>query len=118
MKKGNLFNLPAFLPDEEVFEPLVSHDGVLIERIVSTGQTTPEGEWYDQDRDEWVALLQGEATLAYKDGEICELRAGDYLLIPAHRKHRVEFTSITQPCIWLAVHARLEGKSETDLTGL
>lgn len=100
----NLFNLPPNLPDEEYFEPLLSHPKVFIERIISTGQTTPSGEWYDQDRDEWVVLLQGEATLGYEDGATTVLTAGDWVLIPAHQKHRVEYTSTHPPCVWLAVH--------------
>ena len=103
----NIFNLPPQLPQEELFEPLISSGGVLIERIISTGQTTPPGEWHDQERDEWVILLQGEAELAYADGSRMKLKAGDYVLIPAHQKHRVEYTSSDPPCIWLAVHANL-----------
>ena len=101
----NIFDLPSSLPNQELFEPLVSADNILIERIISTGQTTPPGEWYDQDKDEWVILLQGEATLAYADGSQIKLAPGDYLFIPAHQKHRVEYTSIEPPCIWLAVHS-------------
>lgn len=103
----NLFDLPESPPDEELFEPLASGCGVLIERIVSTGQVTAEGEWYDQERDEWVALIQGEAAIAYEDGRVLELRAGDWVLIGAHERHRVERTSTEPPCIWLAVHGRL-----------
>lgn len=105
---ANIFNLPPELPAEEYFEPLVSGDNVLIERIISAGQTTPVGEWYDQERDEWVILLQGEARVGYTDGSIIVLKAGDYIFIPAHQKHRVEYTSSEPPCIWLAVHANLQ----------
>ena len=101
----NIFDLPSSLPNQEIFESIVSADNILIERIISTGQTTPIGEWYDQEQDEWVILLQGEATLAYADGKQIKLTAGDYLFIPAHQKHRVEYTSIEPPCIWLAVHS-------------
>lgn len=107
MSPTNLFQLSVDLPDEELVEPLLEDRGVLIERIVSTGQVTPEGEWYDQDRDEWVALLQGEARLRYADGRVVQLRTGDHVLIPAHDRHRVDYTSTDPPCIWLAVHARL-----------
>ncbi len=103
----NLYTLPDPLPEAERFDPLIPDRGVLIERIASTGQTTPEGEWYDQDRDEWVILLQGEAVLAYADGRTLRLRPGDHVLIPAHEKHRVEKASADPPCIWLAVHGRL-----------
>ncbi len=105
---GNLFgDMPAEVAQREVFEELVRSPNVLIERIVSAGQITPADQWYDQPRDEWVALLQGEAVLAYADGSRVHLQAGDYLLIPAHQKHRVEFTSKEPPCIWLAIHADL-----------
>jgi cupin 2 domain-containing protein len=103
----NLFELPRPLPAEEVLEPLVEDRGVLIERIVSTGQSTPPGEWYDQERDEWVAVLQGRATLSFPEDRRIDLGPGDFLLIPAHQPHRVESTSAEPPCIWLAVHARI-----------
>ena len=103
----NIFNLPSSLPNKELFESIVSNDNILIERIISTGQTTPLGKWYDQDKDEWVILLQGEAILSYEDGSQIKLSSGDYLFIPAHQKHRVEYTSIEPPCIWLAVHGDL-----------
>lgn len=101
---ANLFELPPSLSNQEVFEPLLRRSNLLVERIISTGQITPEGEWYDQDQDEWVVLLQGKAELAYADGSRLKLKAGDYLLIPAHQKHRVESTCSTPPCIWLAIH--------------
>ena len=104
----NIFDLPSSLPNKELFESLVATDNILIERIVSTGQTTPPGEWYDQERDEWVILLQGFASLAYADGSEIKLKAGDYLYIPAHQKHRVAHTSSEPPCIWLAVHGNFE----------
>lgn len=101
----NLFaGVPASLP-EEWFEMLVDTPAVRIERIVSTGQGTPAGQWYDQERDEWVALLKGQASLSFADGSpSVTLNPGDHLLIPAHRKHRVEWTSADEKTIWLAVH--------------
>lgn len=103
----NLFTLPAALPEAELFEPLAEGNGIVIERIISTGQSTPEGEWYDQERDEWVALLQGRATVEYSDGRQIELQPGDWIMIPAHERHRVAATSANPPCVWLAVHANL-----------
>ncbi|MCU0534720.1 MAG: cupin domain-containing protein [Hydrococcus sp. Prado102] len=100
----NLFDLPLVLPNNEVFESLLSSKNILIERIISRGQTTPTGQWYDQDKDEWVILLQGEAELSYEDGSKIMLKKGDYLLIGARQKHRVEYTSANPPCIWLAIH--------------
>ena len=105
-KKTNIFQLPSPLPALESFESLLSTEKVLIERIISTGQITASGEWYNQETDEWVLLLQGEAELSYEDGERIFLQAGDYLVIPAKVKHRVEYTSDDPPCIWLAVHIR------------
>lgn len=103
----NLFSLPAILPANELFEMLVPDNGVLIERIVSCGHTTPAGQWYDQKRDEWVVLLQGSALLSYQDGQTVALGPGDSLLIPARTLHRVEKTSQSPPCIWIAVHGKL-----------
>lgn len=106
---NNIFQLPNLSSNEEIFETIISNNNILIEKIISTGQITSEGEWYDQDKDEWVILLQGEAKLSYFDGSNYSLKSGDYLLIPAHQKHRVEYTSIKPPCIWLAIHGFLQG---------
>ena len=76
--------------------------GLLVERIVSHGHITPEGEWYDQERDEWVAVLEGTARLCYEDGREIFLSKGDHVFLPKHVRHRVTRTS--SPCIWLAVH--------------
>ncbi|BBC27072.1 cupin domain-containing protein [Pseudanabaena sp. ABRG5-3] len=103
----NIYELPLELPNLEIFEAIASSQDVLIERIISTGQTTPKGQWYDQERDEWVILLKGEAEIAYDDDTRVKLQAGDYLMIPKHQKHRVEYTSSQPPCIWLAVHGKL-----------
>ena len=100
---SNLFDLPDPLPDAEEFTELLRSKNLRIERIVSSGQTTPAGEWYDQDEDEWVALVQGEAILEYDTGKRLQLSAGDHVLLPAHRRHRVAHTSTNPPCIWLAV---------------
>jgi cupin 2 domain-containing protein len=102
---GNLFRVPSRLPREEVFEPLAGGESVRVERILSTGQASPGGRWYAQHRDEWVVLLQGEARLAFEDGSRLLLTSGDYVLIPAGERHRVEWTREDPPCIWLAVHA-------------
>jgi len=104
---GNLFDaLPERLPDE-LFETLADSAGVTIERIVSTGQATPPGEWFDQDRDEWVVLLKGEAVLTFEgEAEPRRLVPGAYLTIPAHARHRVDWTPPDEPTVWLAVHYR------------
>jgi cupin 2 domain-containing protein len=90
---------------EEQFVELLAAPGLRIERIVSIGHVTPAGEWLMQDHDEWVMLMQGEATLRLDDTpELCHLRQGDHLNIPAGLRHRVEQTSVSPPTIWLAVH--------------
>ena len=104
MKPANLYTEAPFNPDSEYFEQLVEHSNFKLERIVSHGHRTPEGEWYDQARDEWVVLLSGKATLIVEDKEI-EMTPGSHLLIPAHVKHRVEWTEETCETVWLALHA-------------
>jgi len=105
VQQGSLFDIPAGPADRERVDLLLERPGVRVERIVSTGQTTPAAEWYDQPGDEWVALLAGRATLRWADGSLTEMAPGDWVLIPAHARHRVEATSADPPCVWLAVHA-------------
>ncbi len=103
MITGNLFeNIPQSIPDE-IFETIVESNDVKIERIISKGQTSPKDFWYDQDKNEWVVVLQGKATLLFDNNELIELSAGDYINIPAHKKHRVEYTDPGKETIWLAV---------------
>jgi len=90
---------------EEVITTLLNAGNVRIERVVSHGHASPEGFWYDQDDHEWVVVLKGAARVRFEDG-IVEMKAGDYINIPAHRKHRVAWTTQDEPTIWLAVHYR------------
>ena len=104
-------NLFAALPSdrrEETITALLSTPNLRIERIVSSGQASPPDFWYDQDWPEWVILLSGSAMLVF-EGETAPrpLRPGDYLHIPAHTRHRVEWTHASEPTIWLAVHYRM-----------
>lgn len=101
----NIFdNLPSGMP-EELVDVLLSASGVRIERIVSHGHAQGESFWYDQPRHEWVAVLQGAARLRFEnDSQLREMRAGDFVNIPAHRRHRVEWTTPDQPTVWLAIH--------------
>lgn len=105
---GNLFeSLPQNLP-AELIENLLVEDGLRLERIVSAGHVTPAGEWYDQNSDEWVVLLTGAARLLFEaPEEVVTLRPGDHLKIPAHCKHRVEWTDPDATTIWLALHFRI-----------
>lgn len=95
-------SLPASL-STELTETLLDANSVRIERIVSHGHASPEGFWFDQEQDEWVLLIRGAALLQFED-EIIDMRPGDFLNIPAHRKHRVEWTTPDETTIWLAVH--------------
>lgn len=89
----------------ERFDALVTRPGVRIERIVSTGQASPPGFWYDQPQHEWVAVLTGAAGLAFEDApdQVVTLRSGDCLEIAAHRRHRVAWTAAGEVTVWLAV---------------
>jgi cupin 2 domain-containing protein len=101
-------NLFAGLPSpstDELVQVMASGRYVRIERIVSQGHSSPPGFWYDQDQCEWVSLLQGSAKLQFEDEPgPRSLFRGDYVLIDAHRRHRVEWTSPNEPTIWLAVY--------------
>ena len=99
----NLFtDLPSSLPDELV-QILAVASGVRIERIVSHGHASPPGFWYDQPQHEWVMVVTGAARLRFEDGAV-EMRPGDHVTIPAHARHRVEWTTPDGPTVWLAVH--------------
>jgi len=103
---ANLFaELPSTPQPEEIFCELLARPGLKIERIVSTGQASPPGFWYEQPGGEWVALLQGEAGLEFAGkAEIRRLLPGDFLHIPALERHRVAWTSADPPTVWLAIH--------------
>jgi len=101
----NLFDDIQNASSEEMFETLLDYGNFRLERIVSTGQSTPEGMWYDQETDEWVIMITGSAGLYFKGyKEINVLKPGDYLFIPAHTIHRVEWTDSREKTIWLAIH--------------
>ena len=96
-----LAQIPALLP-EELTEILVSSASIRIERIVSHGHASPEDFWYDQHEHEWVVILQGAARLEFEDEKI-ELKSGDFVSIPANRRHRVAWTTPHEPTVWLAI---------------
>lgn len=101
----NIFNDQPEKSGLEQFVELLARPGLRIERIVSNGQCSPPGFWYDQPEGEWVLLIQGRARLLFADEPAArEMQAGDYLNIPPHHRHRVEWTTPDETTIWLAVH--------------
>ena len=100
-------NIFAKLPDnlaDELFETLVNDKNIIIERILSKGHKSPEHGWYDQNTNEWVMVLQGAGKLLFENGEEVLLKPGDYINIPAHKKHRVIWTDPDNHTIWLAIY--------------
>lgn len=103
-KLMNVFDeIPDGLP-EELLQTILEARGVRIQRIVSLGHASPEGFWYDQDSAEWVLLLTGGARLGFDGREPMDLKPGDFVNIPAHQRHRVEWTLPDGPTVWLAIH--------------
>ena len=102
----NLFsNTPVHADGGEFVQTLLAQSGARVERIVSNGQSSAPGFWYDQAEVEWVAVLQGEALLRFEDEpEPRRLVAGDWITIAAHRQHRVDWTTPDSPTVWLAVY--------------
>ncbi|MCX7893829.1 MAG: cupin domain-containing protein [Burkholderiales bacterium] len=106
----NLFAELDASPEAERFVELARRRGVRIERIVSLGQASPPGFWYDQPHGEWVVVLEGAARVRFADEpEARALARGDALDIAPHRRHRVEWTDPARPTVWLAVHYGEEG---------
>jgi cupin 2 domain-containing protein len=100
-------NIFEFVPDDlsnEVFEVITQNDVVKIERIVSKGHSSPETGWYDQDHNEWVMVLKGEAIISFDDNTEVKLSPGDYLNLTTHTKHKVKWTKPDAETVWLAVH--------------
>jgi cupin 2 domain-containing protein len=105
LTSGNLFALGAPSDPDEQFDALVEAGGVTIERIVSRGHASEPGFWYDSPRAEWVVLLSGAATLEFEgNAEPHPMKPGDHVLIEAHCRHRVAWTSDAEPSVWLAVY--------------
>lgn len=110
MKKNLFDKLPEKLP-QELFETIAKGKSFRIERIVSAGHSSPDDFWYDQDQNEWVLLINGSATLEIESPQASEridLLPGDYLLLPAHQRHRVVCTDDKQKTVWLAIHFESE----------
>jgi cupin 2 domain-containing protein len=105
----NIFSGIKNQSPEEIFETIIKTNQFKIERIISSRQSTDNEKWYDQDLDEWVILLKGSAGLLFEsNNERIIMKPGDYVSIPAHQKHRVEWTDPKEETIWLAVHYQNE----------
>ena len=102
MKPENIFAQIAEAGEEEQFDLLFKSPNCRIDRIVSSGHSSPKGFWYDQENDEFILLIQGEAPLEFEDRKVT-LKKGDYLHIPKNCKHRLDSTSIDPVCVWLCV---------------
>ncbi len=101
----NLFSEIPELTVNEIIEPLLKTEHFKLERIISSGQASPPGEWFDQEMNEWVILLSGSAGLLFEgETDAYMMRPGDYIHIPAHQRHRVEWTDPKQKTVWLALH--------------
>lgn len=100
----NIFDNPPHELKDEFFEELISSKNFKLERIVSEGHKSPENSWYDQDKNEFVLLISGSAELAFENEPSIKLKRGDYLIIPAHQKHRVDWTDPNQKTVWLTLH--------------
>ncbi|MDF1738691.1 MAG: cupin domain-containing protein [Verrucomicrobiales bacterium] len=106
MTPGNLFESIPDTLNEELVEVLASGKGNFkIERIVSRGHQSPADFWYDEDSSEWVIVIKGAAQLVFEDSESpLDMKPGDWVEIPAHRRHRVAGTSPDEDTVWLAIH--------------
>ena len=105
MISNNLFlNIPDKIKSE-IFDPIIKNEKFRLERIISQGQSTPEGEWLEQDNDEWVVLLTGKARIRFEDDKDSYLmESGEYIYIPSRKRHRVEWTPSDKQTVWLALH--------------
>lgn len=102
MKKYNIFDKIIVDKEEENFFEIFKNETIKIEKIVSNGQISPENFWYEQEKSEFILLLEGFAILEFENREV-ELKKGDCINIKAMEKHRVKFTSLDEPTIWFAV---------------
>jgi cupin 2 domain-containing protein len=104
MNAGQIFAHLTASADGEISDEILRRGPLRIERIVSRGEASPPGFWYDQDEDEWVLVLRGRAGLEIEGREgVHEMGPGDYVDLPAHCRHRVAWTAEGEPTVWLAV---------------
>ena len=102
MGKYNIFEQIIVDKNEEKFFEIFKNETIKIEKIVSNGQKSPENFWYEQEKSEFVLVLEGFAILEFED-RVVELKRGDCINIEAMEKHRVKYTSLDEPTIWFAV---------------
>ena len=103
MSVKNFFTEIPHQIEKEIIETLVKSNIVRIERIISDNHSSPKDFWYDQKENEFVIVLKGEGIIEFENGEKVVLKEGDYLIIPSHKKHRVDRTSEKEKTIWLAI---------------
>lgn len=104
---GCFSNFTSMVPEKiekEIFQEIVRTENITIERIISQGQSSPETGWYDQEKSEWVMVLEGEALVEFDDGEEARLGKNDFLMIFPHQKHRVKWTCPDRKTVWLAIY--------------
>ncbi len=105
MKNKNIFSNIPKKSTKEIFISLLKNKNIKIERIVSYGQVSPKNFWYDQEKNEWIILLKGNTKIRFKNStKAIKLLPGDFINIPAHKKHRVDQTAKYKKTVWLAIH--------------
>jgi len=104
IKTNNFFDTPILKINKEQFTSLVKGKNFFTDKIISNGFKSPNDEWMSEEYEEWVILLKGRAKIEFENGEVLNLKAGDYLRIPANTKHRILYTSKKPFCYWLAIH--------------
>lgn len=87
--------------ENEIFEILHKQKDIEITHIVSSSKI-PNKE-YDQEEDEFVLLLEGEARLSI-EGKEKLLKKGDYIFLPAHTKHKI--LHVKNNTHWLAIYIK------------
>ncbi|MEI7595117.1 MAG: cupin domain-containing protein [Bacteroidota bacterium] len=105
IEKDNIFKIEKAISIEE-FDCILKNENIVIERIISPNSDNPNAGWYNQEWDEWVMLVQGNAKLEYDDKSTIDLSIGDTLLIKKNTKHRVIYTFSESITIWLAIHIK------------
>jgi cupin 2 domain-containing protein len=106
LKIGNIYSKIPSTKNKEIFQTLLQNKKIKIERVVSFGQVNEKGKWLKEARNEWVMILKGAGKLRFqKDNRLIKLKAGDYIFIPANTSHCVEWTTLREKTIWLAVYS-------------